>query len=366
MEQGRQALSTALVANPANTTALLIQARETAVQKDFDGSLVLIEAILARAPTDPRAWKLKGDVLLGGKKNAALAMESYRKSVEVKPDFIEGHVAIISQHVEQRRMDEANTQLLLLRKVAPANLQGVYFQTLLAFQKRQFKEARDSAQILLKMAPDSAASLELAASIEIETNSFVQAEAMLSKAMQLAPDAITPRRMLAGLYLRMGQPEKASAIAQAFSKRDDLDPESYVVLGQIQLQSGNAKLAEELFAKAEKLDPKSLKARTALALIQMVSGRDEVGLTALRDISAIDTGTTATLALISAHLSRREFDKALKGIDELEKKLPGKPVAAHLRGRTLLAKKDVAGARKSFERSLEIDPAYFASSASLA
>ena len=56
----------------------------------------------------------------------------------------------------------------------------------------------------------------------------------------------------------------------------------------------------------------------------------------------------------------------MKAIDGLEKKQPDKPLAANLRGRTLLAKKDVPGARKSFERALEIDPMFFPAVASLA
>ena len=86
----------------------------------------------------------------------------------------------------------------------------------------------------------------------------------------------------------------------------------------------------------------------------------------LQDIAATDTGTTADMALVSAHLRRQDFDKALKAIDGMEKKQPGKPLAAVLRGRTLLAKRDTAGARTSFERAVELDPLFFPAVASLA
>ena len=57
------------------------------------------------------------------------------------------------------------------------------------------------------------------------------------------------------------------------------------------------------------------------------------GLAELQEIATAETGSTATMALISTHLRRGEFDKALKAIDILEKKQPGKPLAANLRGR---------------------------------
>jgi tetratricopeptide (TPR) repeat protein len=49
-----------------------------------------------------------------------------------------------------------------------------------------------------------------------------------------------------------------------------------------------------------------------------------------------------------------------------EKKQPDKPLAHDLRGSVLLAKQDVAGARRSFERALVIDPSYFQAAANLA
>jgi len=78
-----------------------------------------------------------------------------------------------------------------------------------------------------------------------------------------------------------------------------------------------------------------------------------------------DTGTSADMALISAHLKRKEFDKALAAIDKLEAKQPANPAAVNLRGRIQLAQKDPVGARKSFERALTIAPSYFAAVASL-
>ena len=72
------------------------------------------------------------------------------------------------------------------------------------------------------------------------------------------------------------------------------------------------------------------------------------------------------MALISAHLRRKEFDKALAAVAGLEKKQPGKPLAANLRGRIQLMQNDTAGARKSFEQALAIDPNFFPAVASLA
>ena len=114
------------------------------------------------------------------------------------------------------------------------------------------------------------------------------------------------------------------------------------------------------------MDPDDAVKRTALAIARLATGQTAIAFDELRDVAGSDSGTTADLALITAHLSRKEFDKALAAIDKLEAKQPGKPLAANLRGRVQLAQQDGGAARKSFEKALAIDSSNFAASASLA
>jgi putative PEP-CTERM system TPR-repeat lipoprotein len=365
--EAQAALGAALAADPNNPAAQLIGARDKASKRDIDGAMAMVDAILARVPTYEEAHRFKGDLLAFGRDDAAGAMAAYRKSVEVKPNFIEGHGSILTQLFRERKLDEAAKQLDALRKVAPGLPTTVYFDTMLAYQKRDIKAAKERSQQLMKLASNSPLALQLSGAVELEANSLIQAESYLAKSLQLAPDVVLTRRLLTTVYLRSGQGAKALATAQPFIKEaDKLDATLNALLGEVFLQNADPKRAEEFFARATKLDPKNERTRTALALTQVAGGRADTGMAELQEISATETGTTATMALISTHLRRGELDKALKAIDLLEKKQPGKPLAHNLRGRTLLAKKDVTGARKSFERSLEIDPTYFASVASLA
>ncbi len=366
-DMAQAALTAALVADPGNVQAQLIEAGSKARQRDFDGALAMVDAILAKSVNNEEALKLKGDILLYGKNDPVESLAFYRKSVAAKPTYAEGHGAILAALLREQKFDEAAKQLEALKKARPNSLQVHFFDTMLAYQKKDFKAARERAQQLVRVAPNSPLALQLAGAVELDFNSLIQAEAFLSRSQQLAPDAVSTRRLLTSVYLRSGQSAKALATVQPLLKDDiTLDATLNALVGQVFLQNGDAKKAEEYFAKSAKQDPKNEKIRTALALTHLAGGRDEAGLAELQDISVSESGTTATMALISAHLRRQEFDKALKAIDALEKKQPDRPLAANLRGRTLLAKKDMAGARKSFERSVQIDPTFFASVASLA
>jgi putative PEP-CTERM system TPR-repeat lipoprotein len=360
------ALNAALLAEPGYAPALIAKARQRAGQGDFDGALAMADEVIAKSPQSYDAWKLKGDLLLFAKNQVNDALAAYRKAVEIKPDFMAGHSAVTTILLQKGDLAAAAAQIEQLKKLAANHPQTKYLEAQLAFQKKDFKLARDLVQQVLRAAPTNVQGLQLAGAVELQLNSLPAAEGYLSKALQAAPTLALARRLLVVTYLRSGQPAKAMATLLPGLNRENIDPELLSVAGEVYLQNGDVKQAQEYFEKATKQAPKDGRKRTALALTHLMGGSVDTAFEELQDIAVSDTGTTADLALISAHLRRQEFDKALKAIDGLEKKQPDKPLAAVLRARTLLAKRDMAGARKSFERALTIDPSYFPAVASLA
>ena len=360
------ALSSALASNPTYVPALIARAWQTAVAKDFDGAYGLVEDITLKNPNNAEAWRLKGDIHLFGRNQPDEALAAYRKAIEAKPDFLAAYTNSLTILLSRGDIAEASKQLDQLAKIAPNSPQTKYLQAQLAYQKRDFKMARELSQQLIKIAPDNPMALQLAGAVELQLNSLLQAELLLNKAVAAAPELVLARRMLVMTYLRTGQPTKALTTLNQGLAKGIVDPESDSVAGEVYLQNGDVKKAEEYFAKASKAAPKNNRKRTSLALAQMMTGNTDTAFGELQDIAASDTGVTADLALISVHLRRSEYDKALKAIESLERKQPDKPLAANLQGRTLLAKKDLAGARKSFERALTIDANFFPAIASLA
>ncbi|HSO44601.1 MAG TPA: tetratricopeptide repeat protein, partial [Rhodoferax sp.] len=72
-EPSEAALRAALAADPGYVPALLVQARQQAARRDFDGALASAEEAIAKSPTSFEAWKLKGDLLLYVKNQPAEA-----------------------------------------------------------------------------------------------------------------------------------------------------------------------------------------------------------------------------------------------------------------------------------------------------
>jgi putative PEP-CTERM system TPR-repeat lipoprotein len=364
-EAAQAALSAALTAQPDYAPALLASARLKAANRDFDGSLAIVDGILAKSPKDPEALLLKGS-LASIQNDQTGALELYRKAVEAKPDFLLAHSAIISGLMQQGKIDDAVKQLEALKKVAPKHPQTIYLDTQLTYQRKDYKAAKELTQQLLKTSPNNPNALQMAGAIEYQLGSYIQAESYLNKALQLAPEMPLARRLLISNYLRTGQSAKAMSTLTPVVGKIDKDPALLTLAGQTFLQNGDPKKAEEYFSKASKLDPNDPAKRTSLAVTHMALGDMNAGFSELEQISASDKGTSADLALISAHLRRNDLDKALKAINSLEKKQPDNPATYNLRARTLLAKKDIAGARASFEKALSINPAFLPAAASLA
>lgn len=359
-------LADALQRQPRHVPALILQARMTASDKNFDGALKQIDQILQIAPDNEEALKLRGDIQLYGPQNVDAALASYRQAVKVKPTYRDAQASIVRLLMTQNKLPEAATELETLKKIAPNSPFTLYLQTQLAMRKDDLKAAREAAQQLLRAAPDNAQALELAGTVEVRANSPVQAEAMLAKALTSEPGLKLARRMLVLTYLRMGQVDKAISTLPSDPKEMDTDPAMLSVAGQAYMVRGDQELAQRYFAKAAELDPNDPMKRTSLAMSKLAAGKTSAGFAELQDIAASDSGVVADMAMINVLARQGKLDDALKAIDQLEKKRAQDPIPHHLRAQVQMKKGDAAGARKSLERALEISPDFFPAVAALA
>jgi len=347
--------------------ALVLRARLKATRGDFATAQTLLDDVLARYPESATAWLLQGDVFSrGGRDQEAQAFLAYRKALQIRPDLVAAHAGVISLLIGQRDFDGANKQWAVLKSVQPLQPQTFFYEGVLALQQGDFWRAREVSQMLLRFEPRNPRLLLLAGQAEMRLNSMAQAETLLRKSMLEAPDASPPRRVLAEVYLRMGQPDKAMNTLEPLLKAIVPDGEVMALVGQAQLMRGDALAAEISFGRAARLKPDDTRIRTSAALARLSRGQGDADFSELEAIAKADSGTMADMALISTRLKRREFDAALKALDALAAKEPKLAVVDYLRGRIALQRNDGAAARKAFEAALAKEPGYFAATASLA
>ncbi|MBT9485978.1 MAG: PEP-CTERM system TPR-repeat protein PrsT [Rubrivivax sp.] len=365
-DQAQTAVAAALKAMPDYGPAKVFEARLQADTGDLDGALAAVDKQISRTPQDHDAWQLKGDLLNYGKRDPDKAIEAYKQAVAVKPNFVPAHSALITLLLGKQDLKGAREQVLALQKVLPNHPQTAYFAGNVALLAKEYDKAREVAQALLRVAPDNPRILQLAGAVEFEKKAFLQAESFLAKALQKAPEQDISRRMLTLTYLQMSQPAKALATLQPLLDRPNPPAAVYSLAAQAHLQAGDINDAEAAFAKASQLNPDDKRAKTALAISKLLKGNNDAGMAELQTLAAADDSTTADLPLIGALVRKKDYAGAMKAIDALEKKLPGKPIAANLRARVLMQQGKKDEAKVAFEQALKADATFYPATSALA
>ena len=355
----RASIDEALKAKADHVPALIELVRASAQRGNIDEALAGLDKIPRQSSGADEAHKLRGDLLLYGKRDMDAAMVAYREALQVNPSYLEGQAAVVQLLLLQGKTEAAAEALQRLAKAAPGKPQTLYLQAMLAYAKNDLKAAQEHAQKLVSLTPENFRALELAGMTELRLGANVQAEALLAKALQLEAGLPMARRGLVTAYVRQGSLDKAMSALPVDVERNDRDPGMMALAGQVYMLHGDVERAQRYFARASNLDPEDPAKRTSLAVSRLASGQGDAALGELQSIAASDDGVVADMALINALLQERKVDQALKAIDALEKKRPADVMPVFLRGRALLLKRDAVGARKAMERVLEIDPNYF-------
>lgn len=364
--KARSLVDAAIADAPGNAAIRQVQASMLGSSGDIDGALGIVERVLSSSPNEGSAWRLRGDLLLYGKRDGQHALEAYRRAIAIQPDDLAARAAVISILLSDKSLDAAKQELATVLQLAPNRPETAYMAAKVALASGQFERARELLTPLMRMGNEDASLLLLAAAAELKLNSLLKAQAYLEKILTTNPDTAEARRMLATIFLRRGEFTKALDILSPLINARSPNTQDLTLAAEAYLQVGDAKDAAAFFSRIVELDPRDVRARTALAMARLSKGETTAGLADLKAIAASDSGVLADIALINARSMQRDFDGALAAIDNLEKKLPDKPLPADLRGRAYLLKSDVAKARQSFEQAVRRDATYFPSVIALA
>jgi putative PEP-CTERM system TPR-repeat lipoprotein len=355
-----------MAAAPANIPIRVAHARLTAGKGDLDGALKLLDDTIGRGGLVGEALRLKGDLLLYGRRDLRAAQEAYTGTLKLQPDDVYAQSQLVGIHLLLKDIPAAKSQQEALAKAQPALIQTKLLGASIALASGEAERARDILAQLQSRSNNHPRVLLLSAATELKLNSLVQAENHLNKVLSSDPGSADARRLLAATMLRKGNPKRALEVLKPLLDGDPSDAATLTLAAEAHLMGGDHAAAEAFFARVQKVAPTDVQSRTALAVAQVIKGDREAGLGELRVIAADDKGTLADMALISTMLRLRNFDGALAAIDELDKKLPDKPMAADLRGRVLRLKGDIQGARAAFTKALARDPVFFQAALALA
>lgn len=348
----------ALAANPRFTQALLLKAKILGAQRKLDDAFGVVAIAVDTDPKSGEPHKVRGDLWMGKGPDLVAAESSYREAIKVEPGNVSAHAALIWLALNRSDLAAAQAEVDALNKVAPRHPNTRYLNARIAYEKGDMKLAREVMQQVLRQAPDAVRNLLLAGAIEVRLGNLVQAEAALGKANALEPENTRVRLSLGQAQLRMGEAAKATKTLQPLLAKGESDADAIAALAEAQLQLGEPAKAEALYAKAAALNPKDTRSKTMAAVAMMERGQVDKGMEELRLVSISDSQPTADLALISAHLRRKDLAQAQAAAERLQRKQPKSAMVASLRGEIEMRLGNRESARAALEAAEALDPGY--------
>jgi cellulose synthase operon protein C len=359
-------VAAALAAVPDFPNARMLEVRLVAGSGNYDKALALTDDILGRNPNSAEAWHLKGELLAFAKKDEAGGVQAFRRALALERAFVPGHVALINAHIRTGDLDAARKQADAFRELLPRHPQLVFADAELAFAAKDYKKAREGLQLLLRSTPNNTLLLVMAGAVEANSGSLLQAQAHFAKVLQLDPNLRLARTNLARVNLRLGQPARALETVQPLVGPEKDDAEALSLAGDAALQLSDARAAESFYSRAAKSKPGDERIDTALALTQLTRGDDGRAFERLQALQGQSKDTYVDMALVSERMKRNQFDAALVAVDAMVLKQPQVAANHELRGRVLLGRHDLPGARLAFEKALALDPQLFTATSNLA
>ncbi len=344
----------------------LAKARLAFLNKQPADAMAFLEVALQKDAKFVDALYLKAQLLgVGGKE--AEAVEVYRQITTAKPRDALAYLAIAEESMREADLKAADAAISAAEKSGTNRLLVNFARARLEYGKGDMKRAHEVLQQILRDTSDHMPSLLLDSAVNYELGNYEQSLKSASLVLAQVPDNIQAAKLVAANQLRRDDTQSVLGTVLPMLKTHPDDARLLSLAGEAYLRDKQYSKAMEFLDKAALLQPKDADIKQRQARGHIALGRIDQAAADLEQAASLsDKAGQADLSLITLHLRERQFDKALRAIAALEKKLPNNPVTHNLRAAAYLGMNDKAAARKSLQQALAIKPDFYPAAASLA
>jgi len=340
-------------------------ARCAAARSKLDEARAELSKAIELDEKNSGTWVQIGDLEATAKRMPE-AESAYANALKYKSDNLDALLRRAALRIDNNELAEATNDIDAASKISKDHLKVNHLRGVVQFKQGKLAEAQASFETALKMQPNYLPALAWLGATNLARKNYEQAATQFAKYTRYAPDARV-QALLGLAQARLGHGEEAEETLKALRKLDIVDPQSLAVLAQAHMTLGETDLAATYMAKAVEQNPEAADLRVGLASTLSKKGERAQAIAQLETAIHLDPGMVdADVLLIQNFIREKQFDKALSAVESLEKKQPKNLNTFILKGAVYLGKNDFANARKSFEQALELDPASFAATLSLA
>ena len=357
-EVAEKNLQEGLAIDASNPELGILEAKIAAEKGKPEDALASISKVTDANPKYLHAQLFKGSLLRAlGRGEDELAV--YEHILSFDPTNVHALAFGSTLLVALSRIDEAEAQVRLLEKNYPDIPQTKVRRGLMFLDQGQFSQALDQARLALTMNPQSADANFLFATAARQVGSISQANEALKIVIERQPGNLSARVLRGQILLDLNEPQTALEIVEPILNLGFENSAMSTVAGLAHQALGNVDQANTYFDRALEEDPKNNYAELYRALGTISSGDVQGGEGAFVEaLMKADAASSADEVLVLEVLRRGDIDRALDYVERIVERNPGQAIPHNLKGSVLAAKKDIAQARVSFEKALEIDPLF--------
>lgn len=366
VDKASELVALAQAENPQSEDARLAGATILLVQKDAEGALEEVNAVLAVAPNNGWAWRLKGQALLklNRLEEARDAMEQSIAYSRVA--FSERVVrALINLQFEEYEAAQSDaTELLAL---SPASPVANYIQGLLYFEGKNYLNAiaaLNEAEPIAAQFPLTYYFLSLS---YLHENNVDFAALFAGKFEELYPNSGAGKLLRAVTLLQTGKAGEAHEVLRPVLLSNPEDLRTLNIMANALSLDDQAYSALAMYSRIAELDPDWQVVPLRQESVLVTSEPEEWA----AGVAALETDPKANfpqpeILQIREHLAKKDFPAAIDVAKSYQFRAPDSLSPHLLLGRIYLDAGETGNARKAFEKAVEREPGNFIANQNLA
>ena len=364
-EKAQQYLQQFLAVSPNHAGARKVLAALLVANRNFLKAIATLEPIQKTSPNDPYTLSLLATANMGlGQHEAATRL--MEQAVATNSEAPQIRASLGFSMLGGGNVENGISQLRQAFKSDPTQTPAGITIAILEMKRGQPKAALEIATQLVERQPKNPLLQNLLGAVKAATNNRAGSRVAYEKAIQLDPTYDAPRLNLARLDLAEGKYDAARAQLQEILKRDEKQTQALFELARVENAAGRRDEAVRHLEKIRALSPRNMDAAIGLMDFYIARKNLEKVIQLIKEMEPQTAGKfTGLAALGRGYLALAEKNKAIATFDRMTEAAGNDPAKHNEIASYQLAANNLTGARQSLTKALSITPGYLAAEAQL-
>ncbi len=346
----------ALEESGGSLAAQAAKARLDFIENRQEQAIAELKSLLEKHPDYAEGWRLLG-TMQQARRDYQAAADAFTRVVKLRPQDLGSRLNRAMALIQLHRLDEAQKDLDVIKKVAPQHGGTNYAQGLIYLGQKKPDDAMAAFEQAVASGGANPLSLYFLGALNLAKGNLQQADSYSQQFLAKFPGNVAGRKLAARVKLRLGRAKAAEELVRSVVVQFDKDVDAINLLAAALLKQGKTDEGVELLNKAAELQPESAQAQLRLGAGLLMEGEESKAAQYLQKAAEMNPDNPqADVLLVLGYLKEKNYDKALETARKYQEKHPDSPAPWNLIGRIQLA----AGRRKeaidAFQKALKVKP----------